>query len=446
MKTIPSVYEIAVTDVITVDMDKTLNEAIERMALSNLRTIVIINQEENTFHILTTVMLLNFKIFNIDKSTPLKDLSIPQAKELDKNLNLLTVLNYIDFSDEYMVITDKNKLVGIVSYTDIVNNIDPQFLMEKQTIFSLIHQYKAVTTKKENSTFKVINLMKDYNSDSVVIVDEKQNPIGIFTTKDFIHIIHNDYDLEKPVSNYMNSPVETLSDDTTIAEAINFIKMKHYKRVVVVNKKNQVMGIITQKELLRVVYSKWVEIIKEEGAKISKTNEQLLKATNELKEKVSLDYLTKIYNRNKFEELLDLYISNYKKDQKISFSLLMIDIDNFKLLNDTFGHLFGDNILKEMSKILTSSSRNSDVVARWGGEEFVIILPNTTLKQAVAVAEKLKTKIEKHQFENEHKITCSFGVAHFNKTDNKTELFRRADEALYKAKKSGKNRVEVEQL
>ena len=446
MNTIPSIYDIAVTNVVTVDIEKTLNDAIKQMASSNLRTVVIDNKKENTFHILTTVMLLDFKIFNIDKSTLLKDLAIPQAKALDKNLNLLTVLNHIDFSDEYMVITDENKLVGIVSYTDIVNNIDPQFLMEKQTIFSLIHQYKAITTLESSTTFEVISLMKDYNSDSVVITTINQKPIGIFTTKDFIDIVHNDYDLNSPIKSYMSTPVDTLRDDTTIAEAINFIKEKHYKRVVVVNKKNQVIGIITQKELLRVVYSKWIEIIKEEGAKISRTNEQLLKATNELKEKVSLDYLTKIYNRNKFEELLDLCIDNFKKGKKQSFSLLMIDIDNFKLLNDTFGHLFGDNILKEISKILTISSRNSDVVARWGGEEFVIILPESTLSQAVIVAEKLRTKIENFQFENVHKITCSFGVSHFHNSDSKIDLFRRADEALYRAKNLGKNRVELEHL
>lgn len=443
---IPTIYDICVPDVVSIDINETLDSAIRKLADANLRTIVLENKESNTYYILSTMQLLEFKIDNIDKKTPLLNLNIPRAKALDKNLNLLTVLNYIDFSDEYMVITHNDKLVGIVSYTDIVNNIDPQLIMERQTISALIHKYKAITTDENTSTYEAIELLKDSSRDAILILDIEQKARGIFTTKDFIDIIHYDYDLSKPVKDYMTSPVETLDDDTTISEAINFIKEKHYKRIVVVDKENKVTGVITQKELLRTFYNKWIELIKEEGNRISKTNEQLVQVTCELKNKIDIDHLTKLYNRNKFDELLDDNIKDFSKKDDETFCLIILDIDNFKILNDTFGHLFGDQVLQNIASILTTKSRSSDTIARWGGEEFVLILPKTNLEQATIFAEKIRASIENFNFEKINKITCSIGLAQFHNSDCKLGLFKRADDALYRAKALGKNRVELEHL
>lgn len=126
--------------------------------------------------------------------------------------------------------------------------------------------------------------------------------------------------------------------------------------------------------------------------------------------------------------------------------MLILDIDDFKLLNDNHGHLFGDEVLKDIAKILTTKSRGSDIVARWGGEEFVIILPKTNLEHATFFAEKIRQTIENFDFKKINKVTCSLGLAQFHNSDNKIELFKRADDALYRAKSLGKNRVELEHL
>ena len=443
---IPTVYDICTKEIVKISVDKSLADAIEKMSSANIRTIVVEDTKNKVHHILTTTILLGYKLSKLDKKTSLSNLDIVEAKSLDKNLNLLSVLNYIDSTNEYMVILDRDNLVGIVSYTDIINNIDPQLLMKRQNVASLIHQFRAITTNKNASTFQVIELMKHNNSDSVIVVDDDNKPKGIFTTKDFIDIIHHDYDLSKPIKNHMNTPVDTLENSTTIEDAISFIKEKHYKRIVVVDENNEISGVITQKELLKVVYNKWIELIKEEGSKMSKTNKQLVQATSELQKKISLDYLTKLYTRNKFEDLLDEQIQKFVNYQGNTFSLLIIDIDNFKIINDSYGHLIGDKVLKEVAKILTLVARNSDIIARWGGEEFVIILPNTNIEQAAIAAEKLRSSIEKHIFKDIKNLTCSFGVAQFHNSDSKIDLFKRADEALYKAKSSGRNKVELEHI
>ena len=445
----PTIEEIAVKTIVSIEIERPLKEAIQKMASSNHRNIVVIENLSNNhkiFYLLTISDLIEYKLCNIHENVLLKELKLEKAKVLNKDLNILNVLNEVDSTDKYMVIVESNELIGILSYSDIINNIDPKILMKKQTIATLILQYKATTTYENTSTIQAIRLMKDNNSDSIIILDDSLKAIGIFTTKDFINLIHQNSDLNNPISNYMTSPVNTLSVNSTISEAIDFIRDKHFKRIVVTNDNDEITGILTQKELLRIIYNKWIDFIKEEGNRISKINEELLSKTTKLEEKASFDFLTKLYNRRKFNSFLEYEISkaNRYKDQHLS--LLLVDIDYFKNVNDTYGHLVGDNILQEISKILTICSRDTDIVARWGGEEFVLMLPQTNIEQAFFVGEKLRATIEKHKFDDVKHITCSIGVGKFHQNEDKDTLFKRVDAALYKAKNSGRNKVEMEHI
>ncbi len=446
---LPTIEEIAVKTIISIEIDKPLKEAIKKMASSNHRNIVVIEKLPNNhkkFYLLTISDLIDYKLGNVNEDVLLKDLHLSIARVLPRDLNILNVLNEVDSTDKYMVIVEDDELIGILSYTDIINNIDPKILMRKQTIAALILQYKATTTYEYTSTIQAIRLMKDNNSDSIIIIDEENKALGIFTTKDFINLIHFNSDLNKPINLYMTKPVCTLSEHSTISEAIDFIRDKHFKRIVVTNGNSEIIGILTQKELLRIIYNKWIDFIKEEGNRISKINEELLSKTTKLEEKASVDFLTKLYNRRKFNSFLEYEISKANRYKEQQLSILLVDIDYFKNVNDTFGHLVGDNILQEISKILTICSRDSDVVARWGGEEFILMLPQTNIEQAFFVAEKLRATIEKHKFDDVKHITCSIGVCQFHKSDNKDSLFKKVDQALYKAKNSGRNRVEMEHI
>lgn len=168
-----------------------------------------------------------------------------------------------------------------------------------------------------------------------------------------------------------------------------------------------------------------------------------LKELEEEIRKLSItDKLTQLYNRLKLDEILEreFLLSNRSK---VHFSLIMVDIDYFKLVNDTFGHVVGDIVLLEFAQILKNNIRNTDVVGRWGGEEFLIILPQTEEDGSVLLAEKLRTLIEHYNFAKVGKITSSFGVASFKEDISVSSLVSRADNALYKAKDSGRNKVEV---
>lgn len=441
-----SIEDIAIKDVVSIDINSSLYEAINLMAKKNHRNIVIIDKNSTTkiYYFLDISDLFKIKLENRDENIPLNTLNLKKSKVLKRGLSILSVLNEIDETDKNMLIVDEDNLIGLVSYTDIINNIDPKILMKKQTIGNLILQYKALTIYENTSTKQVLKIMHENNTDAILITKENSTPIGIFTTKDFIKILDLNSNLNEPIKNYMNSPVITLNNQVTIEEAIDFIKEKHFKRIVVTDDDEKLMGILTQKELLRIVYNKWIDFIKEEGYRISKINEQLLFDAKNLEKKASYDYLTNLYNRAKFDSFLSYEISKINRYDKEKLSILLLDIDYFKNVNDTFGHLVGDNVLQEIAQIMTVCLRQSDIVARWGGEEFIAMLPETTIDQAYYVAEKLRATIENHSFDVVSKITCSIGIAIYHNNNKKSELFKRADEALYRAKNNGRNQVQIE--
>ncbi len=154
------------------------------------------------------------------------------------------------------------------------------------------------------------------------------------------------------------------------------------------------------------------------------------------------DSLTKIYNRSKFESSLDYEIERARRYGN-PLSLIIFDIDHFKSINDTYGHLIGDSVLTEIANLVKNNIRSTDIFARWGGEEFVILAPNINKEQAKILAEKIRKLIAHHRFKYVDHVTVSLGVTEFLPTDNKESFIKRADEALYLAKRKGRNRVEV---
>ena len=154
----------------------------------------------------------------------------------------------------------------------------------------------------------------------------------------------------------------------------------------------------------------------------------------------TFDSLTKVYNRQKLNEVFD-YELKRKKRYGEELSLIIIDIDFFKKVNDTYGHDVGDDVLINFAQIIKNEIRIQDTFARWGGEEFVILLPRTDVDGAMMVAEKLREIIEKNVESGIPKITASFGVTPINADDSQKSAFIRVDEALYEAKNSGRNCV-----
>ncbi len=177
--------------------------------------------------------------------------------------------------------------------------------------------------------------------------------------------------------------------------------------------------------------------------RIIKAHNKKLVALNKELETLSItDTLTKLYNRRYLDTRMQEAIDLFRRYQT-PFSLVLMDVDNFKDINDTHGHAKGDTVLQKIAEILSVHSRSNDIVGRWGGEEFLIICPLSTIESARHLAEKMCRAIEKEKFDLESSVTASFGVAEFAENDIGDTIIAKVDKALYRAKAEGKNRVAV---
>ncbi len=183
-----------------------------------------------------------------------------------------------------------------------------------------------------------------------------------------------------------------------------------------------------------------IPAIKRASIHEEKLNSLVKERTLEL-EKISVtDKLTNLYNRRKIDETLAYEIERAQRNNS-SFSLIILDIDKFKDVNDTYGHKAGDYVLQEIATLLTLNVRKIDMLGRWGGEEFLIIDSESHDEKVIVFAEKIRKVIDEHVFDKVGKITCSFGVTHYREGDTDSSILMRADKALYAAKESGRNCV-----
>jgi diguanylate cyclase (GGDEF)-like protein len=152
------------------------------------------------------------------------------------------------------------------------------------------------------------------------------------------------------------------------------------------------------------------------------------------------DYLTQTNNRQHFDKLFKQELHRSKRYGN-ELSIILLDIDHFKDINDVYGHAIGDKVLIELSAFIQSNLRDEDVFARWGGEEFIVLLPQTKLINAANKADILRSLVENHSFSDVSKVTCSFGVTDLKENDSSESIFKRVDDMLYISKEKGRNRV-----
>ena len=169
---------------------------------------------------------------------------------------------------------------------------------------------------------------------------------------------------------------------------------------------------------------------------INAVSTELEQANQELTRIVGIDELTRIYNRFKLDDILQSEISRSERYNTM-------DVDYFKQINDNYGHLAGDAVLVQVACILKETVRQTDVFGRWGGDEFLIILPETNLEQATLVAKKIQKAVNLQPFSIAKQVTCSFGVTQYLKDDNRDDILTRSDRALYQAKNSNRNAIAI---
>ena len=175
---------------------------------------------------------------------------------------------------------------------------------------------------------------------------------------------------------------------------------------------------------------------------LEKNNKRIFLDAQQLEQLATTDKLSGLYNRMKIESYCEIEIERSRLYNE-TFSVILIDVDYFKEVNDTYGHNIGDRVIENISKILRESVRSIDYVGRWGGEEFLIILPKTTMKEAFNIAEEIRLSVMQNNFSPADHVTISAGIAQYETGDTTEKIIQRSDEELYKAKEGGRNQVQM---
>jgi diguanylate cyclase (GGDEF)-like protein len=272
------------------------------------------------------------------------------------------------------------------------------------------------TAKIQDSIKEAIDLMVSNKIGSIVVTNNNKEPVNILTKTDVLKLIFFNYtdvsiDDALRILKKKNSRIFTINENDLITDCIEIFVSKGIKHLPVVNAENKVVGIISATDIIQ---------------KISYL--------------IFIDGLTGFGNRHYFESLK---VKFDKFRGKITIGILMLDIDNFKKVNDTYGHTFGDKVLKKVAETIINNVRFVDETVRYGGEEFLVMLFKAHREVVLRVAERIRQAVERIKFEEypELKITISIGATLCLPSSDTGECVKRADLALKKAKKEGKNRV-----
>ena len=435
----PTIGLIATTNVITVDIHQSIQDALNQMHQHNHRSIIVVNK---TLHyIITTKDIIRLKLEGVPFTTPLTQISLRPLPMIEKDHNIINALNLTNEVDEHICVCNKDgTLYGLVTNSDIVASVDPQVILESlqiATIFEKKYGYKSFSPDTLMNT--VLEYMKDSQSDCVIIQSDNK-AVGILTSKDILYYIGEAKHRSQKVSELMSSPVETLSHRASINEGLEYLRKRPYKRIVVVDDEENVAGIVTQQDLISRTYLKWSQLMQDHFKQFEEITQILQQKNQHLTQLATKDVLTEVHNRHMFGELFAKELSIFKR-QGGKLALVMIDLDHFKRINDTYGHNIGDFVLQEFASLVKSSVREADLFARWGGEEFVLLLRNAGCDEAFGVGEKIRKLLESEELGEAGKVTCSIGITEVLIEDTLVSAIERADNAMYTAKECGRNRT-----
>lgn len=432
----PKVSEIAHMGVITIDGGASVSDALKMMLANDIRDVIF--ELDQGHGIFTFKDLLDFHRQQIDFSTALNQLPLQLLPYVDAEDNILDIFtSLMEESHQYFgVLGGKGKLIGIISHTDIIASVDPNLLIERKSIGDILFKRPLVTVSPDTLMESVLFHLKD-EEDALLVVEEGL-PVGILTTRDAIQMIEQGKSHHSAVSAYMSTPVETVTSDTSIRDVINHLRDRKFKRAVVVDDAGHLLGLVTQKDLAGFAYSHWVEMMRAHANELNEMVGMLEEKARRMEYAALSDPLTGVGNRRHLNQVLEGEIGRFYRYKTTAFSLMLIDIDYFKKINDEQGHLKGDEALIGMCRRIQPTLRDSDLLARWGGDEFAVLMPVTDIKAAAGVAERVM-QLMAAAGEGEIALTGSIGIAEYRQGESLEELVRRADAAVYHAKQDGRN-------
>jgi diguanylate cyclase (GGDEF)-like protein len=375
--------------------------------LSSLKNSEEIGDERLSGIILTNIAISYYNLYNNEKAEEFFNKALTLTKKNDDKGNIIRAYIYLgsifkDMGNYNLALEKENEALQIAE--EINDFFQIKYIYEEiADIYAQMNDFEKAL--HYHIRYKEIN-------DSLFNI-EKSEQITEMETK---------YETEKK-----EQQIVLLEKDNTIAN-------------MEITKQRSMLLYLTTGIILIVIFAIIVIRLFNQKAKTAKA---LAVANGKLEELSRTDPLTKLWNRRHMHEMINLEKTRVEREFK-PFSFILMDIDHFKNVNDTYGHECGDYILATMAVILRSVVRKQDVVGRWGGEEFLLFLPSTSLKGALTIAESIRKKIADYPFNyssTDIPITATLGVSQYEETASAEACIKLADDALYEGKESGRNRV-----
>lgn len=270
----PTLQSLATRQVISLDEQASLAEALELMSKHTIRSLLV--STAKGYRLLQTKDLMAFHLQGVSFNVPLSQVLLPRALHLPPDADLQEAIKLISLHQaEQVCLVDSNgQLCGIVTYTDLVQNLDPDSLAESQRLGDLLRGMLLLQVNKEMPTNLVLGLMQQQGV-STVLVSENRKPLGVLTLSDVMRLLTSGVDLSCRVDQVMSSPVSTLPEHFSVRQAINSMREKGFKRLVVVNDQQVVVGLISQQDLVNLYYNQWFELIKKQQQDLLENNKRL---------------------------------------------------------------------------------------------------------------------------------------------------------------------------
>ncbi|GAB4440257.1 MAG: hypothetical protein OHK0040_11730 [bacterium] len=460
--------------IITVKENRNLLFALNIMIDNNIRRIVvvdgkgnfkgIVNQEDLIKYLEKDLSKENLKVFHIFASFR-NLITVKENASLKETMGAMVKNNI----SSVIVVNKREVSQGIITERDILKLSAKRIDLKEPVLKYMSSPVYAV--KLDSDLKDVIKLLNTKGIRRVVIEDNSGKPVGIITERDILRNIEGSYskfleDRLKSAKDMLNFLPEAIIDvvsvgrekviqwcntkareefgDNLIDKTItSLIPKEHWLTIYEQLSRNNRI----EKNQIK-IDDKYFEISGYFLKYLDKSAMQLILKDITFQVKLSIrDHLTNLYNRRYMEEFLKNELEASRR-YNYAFSVVMIDLDDFKKINDTYGHEAGDEVLRAVSEIMRLNMRKADVIGRYGGEEFLIMMPKTAKKNAFSCMEKIKNLINARVFRfngKDVRITASFGIASYPEDSSDIQdLLAISDIRLYRAKRQGKNRIEVE--
>lgn len=270
----PTLQSLATTQVISLNEQASLAEALSLMNKHTIRSLLV--NSSQGYRLLQTKDLMAFHLQGINFNVPLAQVLLPRALQLPPEVDVQEAIKLISLhqAEQVCLIDENERLCGIVTYTDLVQNLDPDALAENQRLGDLLRGMQLLQVNKEMPINLVLGLMQQQDVNTALISEDRV-PLGMLTLSDVMRLLAANTDLSSRVDTVMSSPVSTLPEHFSVRQAVNSMREQGFKRLVVVNDANKVVGLIRQQDLVNLYYSQWFGLIKQQQQDLLDTNQHL---------------------------------------------------------------------------------------------------------------------------------------------------------------------------